>query len=141
MAKGGQILVSEDVFDKIKEHLDELGNPEIIELGEFELKGLEKKEFIRQVSPYSLKDRKFEPNVPQKNPFEQKAEDLEDKLKKLEEENKSLLEKMSQLEQLSKNYIDEANQVIFFYLFFIIFYFFISLFLFIYFFFLPFLFF
>ena len=43
--KGGQVIVSGDTWEIIKDHLEELGNPETEFLGEFTLKGRSQKHF------------------------------------------------------------------------------------------------
>ena len=110
-ANGGQVLISEDAFKAIEESLSQLGDPIVTELGEFELKGLEKKEFLRQLTPLSLRERKFPEPPNEEDKAKQKMEELQNKLKSLQEENQALINRMSELEKNASATMKEANEL------------------------------
>ena len=61
-AAGGQVLVSASAWAALQEYLEDKNNAskyDIKPIGEFELKGLEGKEFLTQCLPIELKDRSF----------------------------------------------------------------------------------
>jgi len=61
-ANGGQIIMSGSTWAEVKDHvasLEEKGPPEVIQLGEFRLKGLDNKELLIEIKPNALRMRTF----------------------------------------------------------------------------------
>lgn len=100
IAHAGQILISGDVWEKIKDSLPELGNPSVTDLGMHKLKGLDTDTSVRQLLPASLKERTFPPNNPKKQEeTEKKPENnIRQSVSVIQEENNALLLKLEALQ-------------------------------------------
>jgi hypothetical protein len=106
IAQGGQILMSSSVWDSIQSSLQDLGNPEIADLGEFQLKGLDTKTHILQMLPRNLTARKFPvASKPESQEDKPKFKGLEEELAKLQKENMQLNQQLGKI----ANLLEEAN--------------------------------
>lgn len=105
MAAGGQILLSNEMWDAIKGDLLDV-NLDIKDIGTFELKGMTEHTRIKQILPVDLAERTFPP--PKKT---QNSNKLERQLKTLVKENERLKSHLNNLEQEFKQMMSIAQQM------------------------------
>merc|ERR1712188_210396 len=96
-AKGGQILISGDAFELIKDSLNELGSPSIKDLGEFRLKGLTSDTRLIEVLPKEL-PRTF-PEIVVVSAGEEKKGALKGEVDQLQSQNAELQKALGEMEE------------------------------------------
>jgi class 3 adenylate cyclase len=113
VAHGGQIVMSNDVYDRVIVQLQSTKQiPEVIDLGTFELKGLQDPTHILQVLPVSLIERKFEAIVTKEKELAAEKKKLEDQLQEMQEKNQVLAQRLSGLNSEVKSQMSEAENLL-----------------------------
>lgn len=90
VAHGGQIVLSSDVWEEVKDKTREFDDPEVTLLGDFKLKGLETETRLYQLLPPELTGRKFPKEEKPEDEREKKFKTLEQELEELKKENEAL---------------------------------------------------
>lgn len=113
VAHGGQIVMSSDVHDRVLDALrDSRWNPEVRDLGSFELKGLNDPTHIYQLLPSSLVERKFEAVVTKEAELAEEKKKLEEQLAELQKKNNELSEKLVGIDAEVKGQMDQAQRLL-----------------------------
>jgi class 3 adenylate cyclase len=113
VAYGGQIVMSSDVYDRVVVQLQSISHiPEIIDLGTFELKGLQDPTRIFQILPVSLTERKFGAVVTKDAELAAEKKKLEDQLQELQEKSQVLAQRLLSLKNEVKSQMSEAEQLL-----------------------------
>ena len=108
--------MSAGVHERIQESLSnnqfETWNPEVIDLGSFELKGLNDPTHILQILPASLTERKFEAVRTKEQELQAEKVKLETQLQEMEEKNKALNAQLRTMDEDVQNQMDSANKLL-----------------------------
>lgn len=105
--------MSSEVYDRVIVQLQSTKQiPEIIDLGTFELKGLQDPTHILQILPASLTERKFEAVVTKEKELAAEKKKLEDQLQDLHEKNQALAQRLTGLNDDVKSQMSEAAQLL-----------------------------
>jgi hypothetical protein len=92
LANGGQIILSEEVLQDVGEALQDC---EVLDLGKFELKGINEQTHVHQILPSVLKGRTFENG----SSSAEEKNDLEKELALMKEQNDQLKASLSSLKE------------------------------------------
>lgn len=113
VASGGQIVMSGDVYEKVKSELPKLSwAPVVLDLGDFELKGLADATHIWQVLPLSLSERKFEAVVSKEQELQEEKKKLQEQLFQLQKKNELLADELKTIETEVHSQLDSAQRLL-----------------------------
>jgi DNA repair exonuclease SbcCD ATPase subunit len=113
VANGGQIVMSSNVYDLVADQLKDCKfAPEVLDLGTFDLKGLNDATHILQILPDSLKERKFAAVVTKEQALAEEKKKLEDQLLEMEKKNKELADRLSNMDSDVENQMSQANKLL-----------------------------
>ena len=101
--------MSSDVHDRVLQHLAGTGfDPEVKDLGDFELKGLVDSTHIYQILPSSLKSRVFS----KETSLADEKKKLEEQLREMQERNSILALQLTEMDSNVKDQVQQANALL-----------------------------
>lgn len=109
-ACGGQIVVSGDVWNEIKQNLKEVGSLVYKFMGEHKLKGLETTTALYEILPGSLQERNFP--IYGVTQIHQENKKLDQELEKIKQENMELQNKLHGLQTELQTLENSAIQIL-----------------------------
>jgi hypothetical protein len=105
--------MSSDVHDRVLSHLGETRfNPDVKDLGKFELKGLVDSTHIYQILPESLKGRTFAAVQSKESALADEKKKLEDQLREMKERNSMLAMQLNEMDRSVKEQAQQANALL-----------------------------
>lgn len=105
--------MSSDVYNRVLNDLSEHKlKPQIIDLGDFELKGLNDATHILQILPEALTERTFVPVKSKESELNDEKRNLEAQLLELRKKNDALAGQLTELDRNVKSQIDSATALL-----------------------------